>query len=186
MRSLIFRLLLCVAAFAATGAHAQTPAAPQAAAAPDANPAITPSAQAVLKGTYGDWMLRCQPAAGTSAEQCALFQAVAAQDRPNVGLMVILLKVADQKTELLRVFAPLGVYLPSGLGLTIDGKNVGVTAFIRCVPDGCIAEAQLSADLLSKLRNGKSATFVIFQTPQEGIGVPVSLKGLGDGYDKLK
>ena len=29
--------------------------------------------------------------------------------------------------------------------------------------------------LIGKLRNGKTATFIIFQTPEEGIGFPISL-----------
>jgi invasion protein IalB len=29
------------------------------------------------------------------------------------------------------------------------------------------------------------ATFIIFQTPEEGIGIPISLKGFAEGYDTL-
>jgi invasion protein IalB len=39
--------------------------------------------------------------------------------------------------------------------------------------------------LIGKLRTGGAATFIIFQTPEEGIGFPISLKGFGDGFDKL-
>jgi len=35
------------------------------------------------------------------------------------------------------------------------------------------------------LRSGQTATFTIFQTPEEGIGFPVSLKGFAEGFDKL-
>ena len=38
---------------------------------------------------------------------------------------------------------------------------------------------------LAKLRTGTTATFIIFQTPEEGIGFPMSLAGFGEGYDKL-
>ena len=34
-------------------------------------------------------------------------------------------------------------------------------------------------------RTGQTATFIIFQTPEEGIGFPMSLKGFGEGFDKL-
>jgi len=40
-------------------------------------------------------------------------QVVMAEDRPNTGLTVLVLKTADQKSRLLRVLAPLGVLLPS-------------------------------------------------------------------------
>jgi len=39
--------------------------------------------------------------------------------------------------------------------------------------------------LVGKLRTGATATFIIFQTPEEGIGFPMSLKGFGEGFDKL-
>ena len=108
-----------------------------------------------------------------------------AEDQPNVGLSVIVLKTADQKARLLRVLAPLGVLLPNGLGLNIDGKDMGRVAFVRCLPNGCVAEVAMDDKLLGQIRNAKTATFIIFQTPEEGIGFPVSLNGLAEGYDKL-
>ena len=69
---------------------------------------------------HGDWQIRCDTPPGAQAEQCALIQSVTAEDRANVGLTVIVLKTADQKSRLMRVLAPLGVLLPSGLGLKID------------------------------------------------------------------
>ena len=39
--------------------------------------------------------------------------------------------------------------------------------------------------LTAQMRNGQSATFIIFQTPEEGIGIPMGLKGFGEGFDKL-
>ena len=85
--------------------------------------ALAPSAamaQGAVKNTFGDWQMRCETPAGAKAEQCALVQSVQAEDKPNVTLVVIVLKTADGKSRLLRVIAPLGVLLPSGLGLKID------------------------------------------------------------------
>jgi invasion protein IalB len=78
-----------------------------------------------------------------------------------------------------------GVLLPSGLGLKIDQVDVGRAGFVRCLPNGCVAEVVMDDNLISKMRTGQSATFIIFQTPEEGIGFPISLKGLGEGFDKL-
>ncbi len=67
-------------------------------------------------------------------------QFVTAEDRDNVGLTVIILKTADKKARIMRILAPLGVLLPSGLGLKIDNPDVGRAGFVRCMPNGCIAE----------------------------------------------
>jgi len=142
-------------------------------------------AQSTQKGTYGDWQVRCDTPPGAQKEQCALVQSVTAEDRPNVALTVLVLKTADQKSRILRVLAPLGVLLPSGLGLKIDSTDVGRAGFVRCLPNGCVAEVMLDDTLIGQLRTGKTATFIIFQTPEEGIGIPLTLTGFGDGFDKL-
>ena len=142
-------------------------------------------AQGTVKSVHGDWQVRCDTPPGAQGEQCALIQSVTAEDRPNVGLTVIVLKTADQKSRLMRVLAPLGVLLPSGLGLKIDKTDVGRAGFVRCLPNGCVAEVVMEDNLVKQLRTGTSATFIIFQTPEEGIGIPLSLKGFGEGYDKL-
>ncbi|WP_245884175.1 invasion associated locus B family protein [Hartmannibacter diazotrophicus] len=142
-------------------------------------------AQGTVKQTFEDWQVRCDQPPGARDEQCALIQNVTAEDRDNVGLSVIVLKTADQKTPFLRVLAPLGVLLPSGLGLRIDDKDIGRTAFVRCLANGCFAEAVMEGDLLKAMETGKSATFIIFQTPEEGIGIPISLKGFKEGLAAL-
>jgi invasion protein IalB len=142
-------------------------------------------AQGAVKSVHKDWQIRCDTPPGANSEQCALIQSVTAEDRANVGLTVIVLKTADQKSRLMRVVAPLGVLLPSGLGLKIDNADIGRAGFVRCLPNGCIAEVVMDDTLLKKLRSGKTATFIIFQTPEEGIGFPMSLAGFADGYDKL-
>jgi invasion protein IalB len=143
------------------------------------------AAQGAVRSVHKDWQVRCDTPPGAKSEQCALIQSVTAEDRANVGLTVIVLKTADLKSRLMRVVAPLGVLLPSGLGLKIDQVDVGRAGFVRCLPNGCIAEVVMDDTLIGKLRNGKTATFIIFQTPEEGIGFPMSLAGFGEGYDKL-
>ena len=133
MAALIRISLACAAALAAV--MASTPA----------------SAQGAVKSVHGDWQIRCDNPPGAQGEQCALIQSVTAEDRPNVGLTVIVLKTADQKSRLMRVLAPLGVLLPSGLGLKIDKTDVGRAGFVRCLPNGCVAEVVMDETLLKQL-----------------------------------
>ena len=142
-------------------------------------------AQGAVRSVHGDWQIRCDTPPGAQNEQCALIQSVVAEDRSNAGLTVIVLKTADQKSRLMRVVAPLGVLLPSGLGLKLDNQDVGRAGFVRCLPNGCVAEVVLEDKLLGQLKAAKTATFIIFETPEEGIGFPLSLNGLSEGFDKL-
>jgi invasion protein IalB len=173
MRRLWFKAIALSALTFATILAATLPSADEAA------------AQGAVRSVHGDWQIRCETPPGAQNEQCALMQSVTAEDRPNLGLVVIVLKTADQKSKLMRVVAPLGVLIPSGLGLKIDNNDVGRAGFVRCLPNGCIAEVVMDDNLIGKLRNGQTSTFIIFQTPEEGIGFPMSLKGFGEGFDQL-
>jgi invasion protein IalB len=154
---------------------------------PSAVVSLAPPAQGEppVRSTHGDWQVRCDTPAGAQSEQCVLMQFVTAEDRENVGLTVIILKTADKQARIMRILAPLGVLLPSGLGLKIDDADLGRAGFVRCLPNGCVAEVILEDDLLQQLGTGQTATFIIFQTPEEGIGVPISLAGFGEGFDAL-
>jgi Invasion protein B, involved in pathogenesis len=136
-----------------------------------------------LKSVHDDWQVRCDTPSGAQGEQCALTQSVIAEDKTDVWLRVSILKTA--KSRLMRVVVPLGVLLPSGLRLKIDQVDVGRAGFVRCLPNGCVAEVVMDDNLLKQLRNGQTATFIIFQSPEEGIGFPINLKGFDEGFDSL-
>ena len=74
------------------------------------------SAQEAIRSIHGDWQIRCETPAGSPAEQCALYQSVVAEDRPSVGLTVMVFKSATPQARLLRVRVPLGIYLPTDCG----------------------------------------------------------------------
>lgn len=139
-----------------------------------------------IRATYGAWNLKCGRAPGSKLEKCALVQSVTAEDRPNVGLTVIFLRSVDGNRKMLRIIAPLGVLLPPGLGLKIDNNDMGHTKFLKCGKIGCIAEAVVEDDFLKKFQSGSTAVFIIFQTPEAGIGIPIQLKGFEKGLASLK
>lgn len=143
------------------------------------------AAQGAVQSRHGEWALVCDTPPGAASEQCALVQNVVAEDREEMGLSVVVLRTADRKAELLRVLAPLGVLLPNGLGLYIDDKEIGNAFFTRCFNDGCYAEVVLEEKLLEALRAGTTATFIVFQTPEEGIGIPIDLTGFEEGFAAL-
>jgi invasion protein IalB len=173
-------LLLLLLPVAAQTAAAQTPKAIVGQA-----PATAPGAPnnpegGVVRAQHGEWQLVCKPPPpGAKAEICALVQSVTAEDRGNVGLTVYVQKFSNG-SRVLRVFAPLGVLLPPGLGLKIDNQDVGNAPFLRCHTFACYAQVVIDDTLIAKLKAGKQAVFIIFQTEEAGIGIPISL----NGFDK--
>lgn len=149
----------------------------------------THAAPAVQEGTvkaqHGDWQVVCKPPPpGSKNEACAIVQSVTAEDRNNVGLTVYFQKFSNG-TRVLRVFAPLGILLPPGLGLKIDDKDVGHAPFLRCHNFACYAQVVVEDALVEKLKTGKTAIFIIFQTEEAGIGIPISLTGFDKALASL-
>ena len=153
--------------------------------------AFGPGARAIdapegtVKSQHGDWQVVCKdPPAGSKNGVCALVQSVTAEDKNNIGLTVYFQKFSNG-TRVLRVFAPLGVLLPPGLGLKIDDKDVGHAPFLRCHNFACYAQVVVDDPLIEQLKTGKTAIFIIFQTEEAGIGIPISLAGFGDALAAL-
>ena len=140
----------------------------------------------IVKETHGAWQVSCRTPPGAKEEKCALVQSVTAEDRPNVGLTVVFYKAVGEDKKLLRVVVPLGVLLPTGLGLKIDNQDVGNAPFLKCGKRGCIAEVVLQDEVIQKMKNGTNAMFIIFDTPDTGIGIPISLQGFGAALSGLK
>jgi invasion protein IalB len=148
-------------------------------------PDAAASQDGTVKAQHGDWQVVCkQPPPGAKNEVCALVQSVTAEDRNNVGLTVYFQKFTNG-TRVLRVFAPLGVLLPPGLGLKIDDKDVGNAPFLRCHNFACYAQVVAEDKLIEQLKTGKTAVFILFQTEEAGIGIPISLAGFAQALSAL-
>ena len=142
--------------------------------------------EGTVKAQHGDWQIVCKdPPPGAKAGVCALVQSVTAEDRNNIGLTVYFQKFSNG-TRVLRVFAPLGVLLPPGLGLKIDDKDVGHAPFLRCHNFACYAQVVVEDALIEQLKTGKTAIFIIFQTEEAGIGIPISLNGFSEALAALQ
>jgi invasion protein IalB len=144
------------------------------------------SAQPVVRDSFQAWQIQCETPAGSTFELCALVQNVAAVDRPNVELRVTIVKTLDGGAHILRVAVPLGVLLDGGLGLRVDDTDIGTADFARCLPSGCYVEMIMDQALVDSMSAGQTAWFVIFQTPDEGIGIPIELPGFAEGFAALE
>jgi invasion protein IalB len=150
------------------------------------SPAPGAAQSGTVKAQHGDWQVVCKPPPpGSRHEVCALVQSVTAEDRNNVGLTVYFQTFSNGK-RVLRVFAPLGVLLPPGLGLKIDNRDVGNAPFLRCQNFACYAQVVAEDALVEQLKTGKTAVFIIFQTEEAGIGIPISLSGFAQALAELK
>lgn len=159
-----------------------------------------PAVKEIVKATHGDWQVRCQNIKvpnqqGGKAkkdeleeiEQCGMVQVIADANDKNIRINVAVLKGRREgkvQNEM-RVVAPLGVFLPTGIAFEIDGKPIGRTGFVQCQRNGCLAIVEVDDTLLGKLKKGAKGNFIIYRGPGIGIGMGLSLKGFSKAYDIL-
>ncbi len=176
------------------------PAQPQAGA-----PARPP--KPIIKAKHGAWVVQCEkvkisptlatrieqiqgrklPAAKDGAveiEQCAALQSVVPEDRKNIRVTIIIAKTFRGKKPLsiMRVLAPLGVYLPTGTAIEVDGKGLSRVEFSVCAPVGCFAQTEMNNAFLSKMKGGKKGNVVIYLAPGQSVGIPISLAGFSKAF----
>lgn len=166
-------------------------------------PRISPNAQQKQRlanlpkpetiATHGAWKIECDAVpASTDANAakeraCGMVQTAVDSKRPGIGLTLVLRKNKqnDKVIPMMQVIAPLGVYLPLGVALEVDGEAVGRVPFTRCSSQLCIAVAEASAPTLEKLRKGAIAKFIIYENPGVGVPLEFSLKGFTAAFDGL-
>ena len=131
----------------------------------------------------GQWKVQCEEvpaAAGQPAgRQCGMIQLAKSEKNPKASLTLVIVSTKQNGKQLynMRVIAPIGVFLPTGVALEIDGNAVGRVPFTRCMPQVCMAFAEASPDTLAKLKKGKEANFIIYEAPGIGLPMKLSLEG---------
>ncbi len=161
-----------------------------------AKPGAAPAAPAAeTVATHGAWAIQCETAKkGAVAEgqtegqrQCGMVQGAKNEKNPRAALTLVLVSTrqADKNVIMMRVMAPIGVFLPTGVALEIDGAAVGRVPFTRCMPQICMAFAEASPETLAKMKKGTEANFIIYEAPGLGLPMKMSLKGFAAGLDAL-
>ncbi len=141
--------------------------------------------------TIGSWQVQCgqAPAQGDqpAKKQCGMVQVTRSEKNERVGLSLIVMKMVNggKQVTMMRVMAPIGVYLPTGVALEIDGAAVGRVPFTRCRPQICEALAEASPPTLEKMKKGGAATFIIYEGPGAGVPMKLSLDGFSKALAEL-
>jgi invasion protein IalB len=140
----------------------------------------------------GKWKVQCETAPAAegqkAARQCGMVQATQSEKNPKATLTLVLVKTVqgDKSTINMRVIAPIGVFLPTGVALEIDGAAVGRVPFTRCMPQICMAFAEASPETLAKLKKGSEANFIIYEAPGMGLPMKLSLEGFSASLAALE
>jgi invasion protein IalB len=151
-----------------------------------AEPANADSAEAA-SGKSDSATAAADPAQSQAKRLCGMIQSAHDEKRPQLGITLYISRIKQGEKALtqMRILAPIGVWLPQGIGLDIDGQAVGSMPYSNCLPQVCLARAETSPETLDKFKKGTVANFFIYAGPGAGVPLKISLKGFGKALDAL-
>lgn len=136
-----------------------------------------------LRATHGDWQVLCT-LNDALLEECFIGQALDDQNSGRRAMTVMVMKAPDG-TSALRITVPLGVLIPTGLNLSVDGADIGDVGFVACFPDGCMTQVGMSPEVIASLKSGTEAKVTVHDFDNQRITLPLSLIGFTAAYDTL-
>jgi invasion protein IalB len=172
---------LFLASAAAAIAQEQKPAGEQKPA-EAAKPAAAAAAQPQQAGGLPrGWFKVC--AKQEDNDICNVQNIVAAETGQLVtGISLIELK-GKVNRKLFQVTVPTGRVIPAGVGMQIDGGKTVQIPYAICLQDRCIAEAQLTDDLVARFKKGNELTLTSINFQNKPNPVKVALSGFTQAFD---
>ena len=138
---------------------------------------------------FGDWTKKCETRPGTQEQNCFLTQLVIHQqnEKRHGVLLVAVGYLGDKKRPgaIFRVPLALGVYLPSGMTLTVPSVKPMRIAFDACLPGGCSGATPLSDDVITAMKKANDGSVEIRNIRRQNLRLPISFKGFTAGFAAL-
>lgn len=152
--------------------------------------------------SHGAWTLRCEnrpeppasqsdggdtaDASGGASRQCFIFQNVVMKQSGQrvVNIAIGFLPGTAQPIAVLTL--PLGISLPPGARLMVEGTGTLEFLIERCVPAGCRAGGSISPSLREAMSSADTATVAFQDGSRQDITVDLSLEGFADALVALE
>lgn len=141
------------------------------------------------RGSFGDWEVGC-----VAQADCFMTQ-LHRRTPGEAGTADAVFTVSKPRSltgpdglpieAVAEIVVPLGVYLPGSLGLKVDEQPAKAAPFERCIDEGCVVRAPISAQMLANLKGGNTVYIVIFDGPERPIRIPMSLRGFTAAFESF-
>ena len=145
--------------------------------------AAQPAAAQVVQGEKsGDWTKGCISASGdrpNAAEQCFIFQRLFPPGSEQAAATVAVGRPGPDKPLLASLTVPLGVNLPAGITLWIEGdeKAVRRPPLLFCIRAGCEANMRMDEAMLGAFKQHLTGMLSFTMVDGRQVALPISLRG---------
>ena len=101
-----------------------------------------------------------------------------------VGSITIRVPSSGKSTVIANI--PLGLFIPAGVTVDVDGTLPQKLELQTCDRNGCYASGALPANVIAAMGKGKKLNVVFQSLSKQPVTLPMSLAGFQGAYDKTK
>lgn len=135
--------------------------------------------------TFKDWTARCETAPDEAMPHCFIFQNLVLKQSGQRLVHMAVGYLAANGQAVAVITMPLGISLPAGAAISVDGGHAEDIVVERCDTSGCVGAVTLSDGLVAQMKRGRQARISFHDGAGRAIAVPVSLLGFTAGFDSL-
>ena len=163
-------------------AAAPAPAAPAAPAPQAAAPGPAPEMPQLI---YSPWAKFCGKGNEAGAKEVCFTGKDGRTEDGQPVIAAALIEPEGEPKKLFRVTLPMPVQLPYGARIVIDKEPALTGPFFTCFPNGCMAEFEGTADLVTKLKKGQTLNLQAINLAGNPFSLPLPLSdNTGNSFAK--
>ena len=132
------------------------------------------------------WASTCTSTGRSSPLECALEQRVIARETGQVLGMITIRLPSETKKPVSMIQVPLGLFLPAGVNVDVDGDMAQNFPFQTCNANNCFVGFPISDALLERMLNGGKFNITFQYLNKKPATLPMSLEGFTDAYNRIK
>ena len=100
--------------------------------------------------------------------------------------MITIRVPADTKKPVAMIQAPLGLFLPAGITVDVDGDMAQNYPLQTCNAMGCYAGFPITDQMLNRMLNGGKLNIIFQYLDKKPFTLPMSLVGFTEAYGRIK
>lgn len=132
------------------------------------------------------WSSSCQSTGRGVPLECALEQRAFVRESGQLIGLVSIKVPGDTKKPVAMIQAPLGLFLPAGITVDIDGEMAQNYPVQTCNNNGCFAGFPISDQVLARMQNGGKFNVIFQYLDKKPFTLPMSLTGFTEAYGRIK
>jgi invasion protein IalB len=165
------------------------PAAQAAPAAPAGDAQQAPPAQGQAQGNdqvqliFSPWTKFCLKGQEANAKQVCFTGKDARIESGMPVVAAVLIEPEGEPKKILRVTLPLGMQLVHGTRVIIDQNQPLTAPYVICFTNGCMADYEASADMITKMKGGQGLVVQAINSTGQPISLVLPLTDFAKAYD---